>query len=947
MDRFRFRRTSGGALAAALLAAFIIAAAPTRAAGIAPPHAPLGSWSLPVAGTVVRGFDPPSSRYGAGHLGVDFAIPAGAPVRASGTGVVTFAGMVAGTLHVVVVHTGNLRTSYSFLATATVHRGDAVERGDVIGTTGGPTGKHPPGFHFGLRLGNEYVDPMLLFRPTDLSRVVHLAPVTGEHSTASESWAVEALGVWHGLDISERAAPNQPGAHGSGGGVLGSIGSWLEGAADTGATIARSLPGASGVEAAADRLAASARAWRNCTASPPEADGSGGSGHLLMAVGGINSSTDPETGATFGLPPEALGYRADEVHWYSYAPDGGAYAAADTHGRIHGAAERLAEQLRALQRSEPGREVDLVAHSQGGVVVDEFLQHLYDAADPTFPPLGTVVTLSSPHQGAPLATAAHEIATTDSGKAALGVASGAGLPGTRARARGPARALTHDPRALAAPPARPGRLHDDRRGRRRRRTRIADRGARSNGGGGEPEGSARSQRRDARCRIARRSAARARGPTTAVSERGDGHSGCSRAAGDHPPRARRGSRRARGRTGSRHGDRGTAVRTVVRIVSVALLGALVVGCGSGRPSERSTEPLPPGRVRVRVDWSQPVTGWPSQLSADRAGVVAVSGGWLVSSFELGNGTRKWETKVGGQLDPFMEPAIDVRSVLVSAGDRFVVLDRADGAIRWEVPTGADAGAAGVALVPTHDGTVAVTAVDDGNLVGRDEATGAPIWSIAREGSLDAHLAVAAASETVVAIWRTADAATVRAFDAASGAVRWEQSVGPMAASPAVAGDLVIVAAGDGDYRASVRAFGLADGRPRWTTPVPASFEPDQVPGVDADPATGAGVVGVQDHLGTVSLLDLPTGAVRWQTETGVPALGGRVLLTSEAVVVRTEGQQLVILDRARGGVRARRTDPDGLPEGIASVGDRVLVGWRWTEPGRIDALELDLSHSRP
>ena len=369
---------------------------------------------------------------------------------------------------------------------------------------------------------------------------------------------------------------------------------------------------------------------------------------------------------------------------------------------------------------------------------------------------------------------------------------------------------------------------------------------------------------------------------------------------------------------------------------------------SPHQSERRSPGRSPSRDRVPVAWSEPVRGWPSQLGADRNGVVVVSGGRYVSSFGPRAGTRQWETSVPGHLHPFLEPAISRRSVLVSAGDRFVSLDRADGRIRWEAPTGADVGAAAVALVPTRGvGTVAVTALDDGRLVGRDGVTGAPTWSIAHDGSLDAHLAVDVERGRVVAIWRTAHLATVRVFDAASGVLRWEQGVAPMTASPVVGSGLVIVAAGDGDYRSSVRAFGLADGAPRWTTRVAASFEADQLPGVAADAATDDGVVAVQDHLGTVSLLDLSTGAVRWRTETRVPSLGGRVVVTPDSVVVRDEGRQLVILDRARGQVRMRRTDPVGVPEGIVGVGERVLVAWRWTEPGRIDALEPDLSRSGP
>ncbi len=440
MDRSWFRGRSASALAAAgvVLVAVAIVVTPSVSARADDDNglALSGSWSLPVTGPVVRGFDAPASRYGAGHRGVDFDVAAGAPVRSAGDGIVSFAGSVAGGLHVVVAHPGDLRTSYSYLATVAVRRGDPVARGDLLGTAGGPSGPHPPGFHLGLRHGDEYLDPMLLFRPTDLSRIVHLAPIRNAGSERVGSWAVEALGVRNGLDLGDRSVagllPERFGASGGNdlgpGGVADAVGGWLRDAADSGAELARGLPGAADVETAANRLVAAARSRLDCTAAPPEADGTGGSGHLLMAVGGINSSTDRDTGTTFGLPPDALGYHADEIAWYSYAVDGGAYDAADTHGRIGRAADQLADQLRALHAREPGREIDLVAHSQGGVVVDEFLQHGYDAADPTLPPIGTVVTLSSPHQGAPLATAADTVGASETGGDALTTVSDLGLP---------------------------------------------------------------------------------------------------------------------------------------------------------------------------------------------------------------------------------------------------------------------------------------------------------------------------------------------------------------------------------------------------------------------------------------------------------------------------------------------------------------------------------------
>jgi len=162
---------------------------------------------------------------------------------------------------------------------------------------------------------------------------------------------------------------------------------------------------------------------RECSDGSPAADGTGGSGHLLMAVGGIDSAGAPDD-PTFDLDTRALGYHDDEVAYFSYAPGGGAYSPAQTHGDLRRAGLGLAEQLKRMQREHPGREVDLIAHSQGGVVVDVFLRDYYDAGDPEYPPIGTVVTLSSPHEGAPLATAAADWRRSPVGDALIDAAQG-------------------------------------------------------------------------------------------------------------------------------------------------------------------------------------------------------------------------------------------------------------------------------------------------------------------------------------------------------------------------------------------------------------------------------------------------------------------------------------------------------------------------------------------
>jgi murein DD-endopeptidase MepM/ murein hydrolase activator NlpD len=144
------------------------------------------TWQRPVPGPVARPFDPPKQMYGPGHLGVDFSAAPGTFVRAAGPGTVVFAGTVAFTRHVVIRHAGNLRTSYSFLATIRVRRGDPVQAGDVVGTTGGRGEQHDGTvLHFGLRIGDTYVDPMQLFAGLDLAAHVHLAPL--DHDPRDEA----------------------------------------------------------------------------------------------------------------------------------------------------------------------------------------------------------------------------------------------------------------------------------------------------------------------------------------------------------------------------------------------------------------------------------------------------------------------------------------------------------------------------------------------------------------------------------------------------------------------------------------------------------------------------------------------------------------------------------------------------------------------------------------
>ena len=137
------------------------------AAAPAPPAPLVVVYSAPVPSPlpVVRGFDPPVTPYGPGHLGVDLAVRPGQAVRSAGDGIVTFAGAVAGRGLVVVAHPDGISTEYEPLDPS-VPTGAAVSRGQVIGHVAGTHGTCAPGrcLHWGARRGTEYLDPLSLLR---------------------------------------------------------------------------------------------------------------------------------------------------------------------------------------------------------------------------------------------------------------------------------------------------------------------------------------------------------------------------------------------------------------------------------------------------------------------------------------------------------------------------------------------------------------------------------------------------------------------------------------------------------------------------------------------------------------------------------------------------------------------------------------------------------------
>ena len=130
-------------------------------AGPAPPAGRF-AWPLAPPHPVVRPFDAPATPYGPGHRGVDLGAPAGAPVLSAGPGVVVFAGQLAGRGVVSVDHPNGLRTTYEPVA-PTVKAGRRVAAGAVLGhLRPGHLGCPGACLHWGVRRGEEYLDPLSL-----------------------------------------------------------------------------------------------------------------------------------------------------------------------------------------------------------------------------------------------------------------------------------------------------------------------------------------------------------------------------------------------------------------------------------------------------------------------------------------------------------------------------------------------------------------------------------------------------------------------------------------------------------------------------------------------------------------------------------------------------------------------------------------------------------------
>lgn len=386
------------ALAASLLASLAIAAA-CPPAGASPASV---DYQPPVSGPVVDRFRPPATPYGSGNRGIDFATVPGQAVVASAAGEVVFAGRIGLEHHVVVLHADGLRSSYSFLSSISVRRGDRVSAGQRVGTSGAS-------LHFGFRAGTTYLDPLALLGQRPVR--VWLVP-DDERRPLSEGR--ERHWLERGLQGLARSAVSASVA-----GVR-----WAgETAVDAADVAVKMSPGLTLAARQLEPWTTAAGQWwaerDDCTSSSTPTPRLARR-HIAVLVGGLGSRAG--SASVLEVDTAAIGYAPDDVVQFSYR--GGttadtSYSPPDTQIDLAVTGQRLRDLIGRLSVENPGVPIDVLAHSQGGVVARFAMGALAPEA------VASVVTLASPHQGADLATAGRLVDATLGGRVALTAAGAA------------------------------------------------------------------------------------------------------------------------------------------------------------------------------------------------------------------------------------------------------------------------------------------------------------------------------------------------------------------------------------------------------------------------------------------------------------------------------------------------------------------------------------------
>jgi len=168
-------------------------------------------------------------------------------------------------------------------------------------------------------------------------------------------------------------------------------------------------------------------------AKPPPAP----NGNVVVAIAGLGSSSTvgrngaiDSTASMYMMDVRTLGFHEDQIFHFSYKgieQNGGTgpyrmhapYSREETYKSIAFSALKLAEQIRAIHEANPDKKIDLIAHSQGGLVAQYYLTRLYRLDRRDQARVDHFVSIASPHHGADAAQLGPMLSDTPQGRLML------------------------------------------------------------------------------------------------------------------------------------------------------------------------------------------------------------------------------------------------------------------------------------------------------------------------------------------------------------------------------------------------------------------------------------------------------------------------------------------------------------------------------------------------
>ena len=327
---------------------------------------------------------------------------------------------------------------------------------------------------------------------------------------------------------------------------------------------------------------------------------------------------------------------------------------------------------------------------------------------------------------------------------------------------------------------------------------------------------------------------------------------------------------------------------------------------------------PPFRIAWKQvgDWS--LIEFPPVVAAGRLFVGTNHG--LLLALDAVTGHIVWQRKLGRCIAS--SPAVAGQSIVVGVlaappqCDRDVpsyvaAFDMRTGRTVWRNRSGP------VEASPLVVGRTVIVGSWDGRLRAFDAATGALRWSFDTDGAIKAG-AVLAGGRVIVGSYD----GSLYAVDAHTGVLRWSTAVGArFYATPTVTGDRVINATTDG----VVRAFDTSSGAEVWSRSIGRfAYSAAAVAG-------GRAYVGSYDHQ--LYALDVRTGGILWTHRapgpiSGAPTVLGRLVYFSScgscsSYESNRDARRTFAVDAVTG--RLEWSFPDGEYSPVVSDGVRVYL----------------------